>query len=167
MVMSYQSGPLEPVDHPYPVAESFMARSYVTVTPEMDVYDAMDLLVRYGTTCAIVVDDTDRLVGIISERDCLKLVNVVLYSSNSAALHCPVYEYMTQEVRSVAPSTGLTEVAELFLQLPYKKLPVVADGKVVGLVHRHTVLTVLQEFHHGRMRNRRERTRTRVRARQA
>ena len=152
MVMSYQSEPMEPVAEPYPVTESFMSRSFLTVRPDMEIYDVMDLLVRHNTTGAPVVDNIGKLVGIISERDCLKVVNRVLYNHNSAALGGPVRDYMTTTVQTVSPKACLYEVADLFLQLPYKKLPVELNGRVVGMVKRHTVLSVLQEYHRSRMR---------------
>lgn len=161
MVTSYQSEPKGPASLPYPVSESFMSRSFLTVRPDMEIYDVMDLLVRHDTTGAPVVDDKGVLVGIISERDCLKLVNRVLYDHNSVALGGPVKEYMTREVKTVGPKAELYEVADLFLQLPYKKLPVVENGHVVGMVQRHTVLSVLQEFHRSRMRYLRSSTATR------
>jgi len=149
MVSSYQAKMQTPSREAYPHTGEFMSKSYVPVTPETDIYQAMKLLLKHQINALPVVDAENNLVGIVSEKDCLKLAAHDAYQNDLPG--GPVRTFMTKDVVSVTPETGLGEVIELFMTHPYKKLPVVNHGKLVGVVRRRDVLVVLQEFHQKRM----------------
>ncbi len=149
MVSSYQAKLQTPTREHYPNTGEFMSQSYVPVTPETDIYKAMALLLKHQVTGAPVVDEAHNLVGIVSEKDCLKLAAQDAYQNDLPG--GPVRNFMTKDVVAVTPDTGLNQVADIFIKTPYKKLPVVDHGKLVGVVRRRDVLFVLQEFHQKRM----------------
>ena len=149
MVSNYQGKLQEPVRDTYPRVGEFMSRSFLEIRPDMEIYQAMALLLKHKVTGAAVVDDNKRLVGIISEKDCLKLVAHDAY--DNVPRGGSVESYMTTKVVTLQPSSGLNEAAHIFINNPYKKLPVLDKGKLVGVVRRRDVLAVIQEFHKKRM----------------
>ena len=149
MVTSYQGHLKEHKRVEYPKAAQFMAKSFVKVKPDTNVYEAMDLILQAHATGAAVVDDEDGLIGILSEKDCLKLATEDAYESIPHG--GPVKNYMAINVLTVGPDAGLNKVAELFVNTPFKKIPVLENGKLVGMIRRHDVLKTLQKFYKDRM----------------
>ena len=153
MVASYQ-GKLQSVTREsYPHVEQFMSRSFVTVTPDTDIYLAMDLILGRSSSAAMVVDSEKEknLLGIVSEKDMLRIVTQNSYENESHG--GPVSLFMTEhdKIISVTPHTGLNEVAQHFLDYPFKKIPVLEDTRLVGIVRRWDVLRVVCDFHKKRL----------------
>ena len=111
-------------------AADIMARSEATLDPESDIYAAMDRLCKDRLTGAPVVDDEGTLLGMLTERDCLKvMVDGVL----DGLPRGKVSDNMTSPAESTTPTTSLYDVAHVFLTRSYRKLPVVdRDGRVIG-----------------------------------
>lgn len=149
MVSNYQGHLQDPVRVAYPRVSEFMSKSYLKISPELDIYQAMSLILKRKVSAAIVVGSDDLLVGIVSEKDLLKLATQDTYSSEP--IGGPVSEYMTKEVESVTSQQGLNEVADLFINNPYRQIPVLDEGKIVGVVDRRGLLLVIEEFYHRRM----------------
>ncbi len=125
--------------------EDCMVRKLVTVSPETDAYEAIDCLLRHRISGMPVVDDSGRLVGVLSERDCMKTLSNAQYHNLPPAL---VRDLMSTAMCTVPPDLGLLEVAELFVRRRHRRLPVVdADGKLVGQISRHDVLQAIQKMH--------------------
>lgn len=144
MVASYQGKLMEPVKETYPITESFMSRSFVTVKPDTDIYEAMDILLENRISGAMVVDDFGTLVGFISEKDCLKLTTSDSYEQSQHG--GPVAQYMTRRVVTIHTNMGLAQVAQTFLKHPFRKLPVMERNRLVGVVRRRDVLEAIQDF---------------------
>ncbi len=145
MVASYTAKFTEPKREHYPHTGEFMSRSYVTVSPDTDIYKAIEILLKHKISGAPVVDSEDHMVGFISEKDCLSLVAHDTYENVLPG--GPVSKYMTEGVKTLSMETGLNAVADIFMHTPYRKLPVVDElGKLVGMVRRRDVLEVIQEL---------------------
>jgi CBS-domain-containing membrane protein len=125
-------------------AADIMARSEATLRPDMDIYGAMKELLGKKLTGAPVVTERGVLVGMLTERDCLKvLVGWVMDNMPRGK----VTDYMSAPVVSVGPAASLYDVVHIFLTKPYRKLPVVdADEQVVGQVSRRDALVALASF---------------------
>ena len=149
MVSSYQGHLQEPVREAHPLVEGFMCRSVLTVSPDTDIYQVMSRVIEDGVSAAMVVDEDQRLLGIVSEKDLLKLAHRDAYSAEPSG--GPASAYMTRGMVTVHAGQGLMDMAELFAHHPYKKLPVLQDGKLVGVVRRQDVLRVIDEHHKQRM----------------
>jgi CBS domain-containing protein len=125
-------------------AKDFMTKDVIVAHPEMEAYDAILLLLKHKISGMPVVDDRGEVVGIISERDCLKtLVNAQYHELPTAF----VKDLMSTDPRSITPHTEIMEVAEVFLESGFRRLPVLDEGRMVGLVSRRDVLRVIKEFH--------------------
>jgi len=145
MVASYQAKYSEPKRELYPHTGEFMSKSFVTVSPDMDIYKAIEILLKHKISGAAVVDENENMVGFISEKDCLSLVAHDTY--DNVLPGGKVSKYMSKGVKTLTVETGLNMVADIFMHTPYRKLPVLDEqGKLVGMVRRRDVLSVIQEL---------------------
>ena len=113
------------------VAELLRAKTprVVKVTPELSVLDAIKVLASEDVGAAIVMTG-DRLAGILSERDYTRKVILKGRSSDSTR----VEEIMTANVIVVSPRTKTRECMALMTEKNIRHLPVVDEGRVVGMV---------------------------------
>ncbi len=99
------------------------------VAPDVMVFDGLKLLSSYGVG-AMVVLEQDVLVGIFSERDYTR--KVALQGKNSREV--AIAEIMTRNVITVPPSAGTRVCMSLMSKNKIRHLPVVENGKVIGLI---------------------------------
>ncbi len=100
-----------------------------SVHPNDTVFKALELMAEKGIG-AVVVLDGDRLVGIMSERDYARKVILVGKTSRETA----VREIMTEKVLTVSPDTTVEECMVLMTSRRIRHLPVVDQGKLIGLI---------------------------------
>lgn len=124
-------------------AEDCMVREVVTVRPDTDAYDAIALLLKHRISGMPVVDESGKLVGILSEIDCLETLIDSRYHNMPTAL---VKDLMSRDLQTVSPDTDILKIAELFLHERYRRLPVLDKGRLVGQVSRRDVLRALEDM---------------------
>ena len=123
-----------------PVVRDFMTSPVITVTADMEAHEAIGLLLKHRISGAPVVemDGMDkRLVGIISEKDFLAILTGGAFYDQEPS---KVADFMKTECLTVEPDTDLFTVADIFMKVHYRRLPVVEDGRLVGIVSRRDVL---------------------------
>ncbi len=120
------------------LARDIMVSKLVTFGPQTDVYEAIDVLLRRRISGAPVVDDEGRLLGVFSERYGMRsLIQAALEGTPGA----PVKEMMNTDMgRTVADDAGLFSIAQIFTSTHYRRLPVIANGALVGQISRRDVL---------------------------
>ncbi len=123
--------------------QDYMAHHLVTFTPDMDLQTAVDLLLEKGISGAPVIDKLGNIVGILSERDCLK---VTLNASYHGEKIGKVADFMATDVKTIDADTSILEVAKLFLANPYRRYPVMDENRLVGQISRRDVLRALQRL---------------------
>ena len=99
------------------------------LTPDKMVIDALDLMTKENIG-AVMILDGDRLAGIFSERDYARKGIIMGRKAKST----PVTEVMTSNVFTVTPQMSLENCMQLFSDKHIRHLPVVSDGKVVGML---------------------------------
>ena len=124
-------------------ARDFMTRNLVTFTPEMDLLDAMHLLVEKQISGAPVMDSHGNLVGIATERDCLARVIVATYHGEAAGR---VDEVMSRDIKSVNADASLMDIAKSFVDTKYRRYPVMDHNRLVGILSRRDVLRAVLEL---------------------
>ncbi len=124
-------------------AAEHMTKEVDSVAPEMDTYEAIHRLVKNRVSAMPVVDDGGKLVGILSERDCLDAFLRAEYYESPPAL---VKDLMTAEVVSVERDTNILKVVELFSKKNFHYLPVVENDRLVGQISRKEVIRAIQEM---------------------
>ncbi len=124
-----------------PTAADIMDRKELTLTEEIDIGTAMRKMLSAKLAGVPVVDSEGRLSGMLTEKDCLTaLVRQAMDGSPGAR----VCDYMTTSVDSITPTTPILDIAQVFLNRPFRKLPVVdSDGRVLGQVSRRDILRVI------------------------
>ena len=100
-----------------------------TVTPGVMIYEALQLMAEKNIG-AVIVTDKDRPVGIFSERDYCREVQLKGKSSTDT----PVREIMTKEVCYVAPENKIKECMALMTAKRVRHLPVMDNNQLVGIV---------------------------------
>lgn len=101
----------------------------VTIRPEQSLKDAVVLLVQHNIGVLVVVDATDGVVGILSERD---IVRQAVQQENIFALL--VKQVMTKRVITASANDDLNAVLHRMTEGHFRHLPIVEQGKLVGLV---------------------------------
>ena len=119
----------------------FMARELVTFSPTTDIVEAINVLVTKKISGAPVIDNHGNLVGILSEKDCMKVALNMHYHQDFGG---PVSEYMHTDVKTVQADTSIVEVAEMFFTSSIRRYPVFEDNRLVGQISRRDVLRALQ-----------------------
>jgi len=104
-------------------------RNVWTISPEATVLDALKIMAEKNVGALVVVED-DQVVGIISERDYAR--KVVLRGRMSVSTR--VKDIMTKKVYYVTPKAALAECQALFTDRNVRHLPVLENGKLVGIV---------------------------------
>ncbi|MCW5593791.1 MAG: CBS domain-containing protein [Burkholderiales bacterium] len=111
-------------------------RQMVTVKPEDTVLEAIKVLAREDVGAAVVVSGS-QLVGIFSERDYTR--KIVLKGRHSETTR--VEEIMTSNVICVTPRTKTRDCMALMSEKGIRHLPVVDEGRVVGMVSIRDIVT--------------------------
>jgi len=111
-----------------------MTKNVVSVDQDCTVEHAIRTLLEHRISGAPVADGAGNLVGIISEFQLLELI----YEPEMRT--APVSRLMTKDVLTVDEQTTLSDVASLFVVHRIRRVPVVRDGRVVGLISRRDVL---------------------------
>ncbi|WP_347491482.1 CBS domain-containing protein [Desulfoscipio sp. XC116] len=116
-------------------AADIMSAPVKTVAPEMSIAEAGQIMLRYGHTGLPVVKG-EKLTGVISRRDVEK-------ANHHGLGHAPVKGFMTVRVVSVPPDMPVSELQELMINHDIGRVPVVEDGKILGIVSRTDILRTL------------------------
>jgi tRNA nucleotidyltransferase (CCA-adding enzyme) len=130
------------IPHP-PTARDLMSSPVRTIRPETTISEAQKTLLRYGHSGLSVVNDQDKIVGIISRRD----LDIALHHGFS---HAPVKGYMTTNLKTITPDTVLPQIGSLMVTYDIGRLPVLENENLVGIVTR---TDLLREIHQAEIRN--------------
>lgn len=138
-------------------AHQVMNRRVITVTPDTSIVDAANIMLRQHISGLPVVDAAGKLVGIVSEGDFLRRgeigtqkkrgrwLSFLVGPGRSAAdfVHAQgrkVGEVMTHEPLTVTEETPLEDIVELMERNHVKRLPVLRNNKMVGIITRSNLL---------------------------
>lgn len=119
----------------------YMAASLVTFKPDMEMRLAISLLVEKRISGAPVVDDHGNLVGVLSEQDCMKVALSAGYYDDYAG---QVKDYMSAKVTTIDADTSILALAQLFIDSPFRRYPVMQNNRLVGQISRRDVLRALE-----------------------
>lgn len=117
-------------------AGEMMQSNLITLSPDMDVLDAIDLLLRQRISDAPVVDRDDQFVGIFSEQSCMRLiVHSAIERLHVAAL--PLMTFVDANAPVVNVQADLLSIANTFVDAACRHLPVLDEsGRLCGQVSR-------------------------------
>ncbi len=118
----------------------YMTKNIMTLKLDADVLAAIKQLLAHKITCAPVLDQSGKLVGMFSEKDSMK---VVLDASYNQGMSGKVIDFMNKEVLSVQAESSIVDLADKFRDSSVRSFPVFDDNKLVGIVSRTDVLKAL------------------------
>ncbi len=113
------------------LVKHIMKRNVLVLTEDATVKDVLDLMVENHAGSVVIVDKETgkKVIGIVTEYDVLsKIVN------ERRSLETPVKEIMTRNVITTTPDTPIEKAAEIMTENRIKKLPVVENDELVGII---------------------------------
>jgi CBS domain-containing protein len=125
-----------------PTVREFMDRHVQTLSPDADIMDAVDFLLEKRVTGALVADSKGKLVGILTEFDCLRLLTHG--DERAEAPSGKVRDFMTSEVQTIPPTMDIYYCAGLFMNVSFRRFPVVESGRIVGAITRFDLLRAVR-----------------------
>lgn len=141
-------------------AADLMTKNVVTVTEDATVQEAAALMIRHGVSALPVLDRNGKLVGIVSEGDLMRRAELgtererswwleLLTSDSTLATDYAkahgrkVSEVMSHKPITAAPGTPINEIALLLEKHAIKRVPILDQGRLVGIVARANLLQAL------------------------
>lgn len=121
----------------------YMSGRLVTFKPDTDIMDAVKLLIDNRIAGAPVVDDQGRLVGMLSEFDCL---GVVLEAGYNAHPGGPVSSLMTTDVQTVDADMSIFDLTQMFRNSNFRRYPVMEGNRLAGQISRKDLLRALLDL---------------------
>ena len=123
-------------------AKTIMKTDLITVKRQTQIYEAIRTLVENNITGLPVVNDDMSLAGIISEKDVLKL----LYNIEDKPGN--VEDFMTESIVSFDQEDSLTDIAESFIKNHFRRVPIISEGKLVGVISRKDIIAYILKLRH-------------------
>ena len=123
-----------------------MTARLVTLSPGMRALDAAKLLLKHSISGAPVVSDEGKLLGLLSEYDCLRAIASAEYDLDNRDAILVVGDLMTTECHTIPPERDLFAIAHEFVKLRVRRLPVVEEGRLIGQVSRRDALRAATEL---------------------
>jgi CBS domain-containing protein len=137
----------------------FMTRRVVTIHPDSPILDAAQLMLKHHVSGLPVVDDSQRVVGIVTEHDLLRrtdrpgsqqpywlelMIERAAVPKESVRFNeAKVKEVMTSEPFVVMEDTPIEEVCRVMRERGIKRLPIVRNGRLVGIMSRADLVRAL------------------------
>jgi CBS domain-containing protein len=132
-------------------AKDVMSDGVMSVNARATLLEAARLLVNAGVSAMPVIDDQGTMVGILSEADLIRGIAAQADPgkaiADAKARH--VAEIMIKDVVTAGEETNLSDIASLMLSRNIKRVPILRDGSVVGVVSRVDILQALVSLGEG------------------
>jgi len=125
-----------------PTVREFMDRHVQMISPDTDIMDAVDFLLEKRVTGALVANSKGELVGILTEYDCLRLLTHG--DEHAEAPRGKVKDFMTSDVQTIPPTIDIYYCAGLFMNVSFRRFPVVENGCIVGAITRFDLLRAVR-----------------------
>ncbi len=143
------------------LAKDIMSSPVATIPEDKTVYDAASLMLEQVVSCLVVVDDSGQIAGILTHTDfglhhkfmplggdLYQLLgswadSTTMEETAQRVRGRAIKEVMNREVVVISESAPISDVIEVMLQRHVNRLPVVRDGKLVGVITRHDLLKLI------------------------
>lgn len=129
-----------------PPVTAYMTSKLITFKPETKISDVIDSMLKNRITGAPVLNAKNEVVGLIDDKDCLKVLVGSAYYNHPAG-EDTVINYMTNVMKTISIHDNIVNVANIFLETKYKRLLVMDDtGKLVGQISRRDILRAIKDL---------------------
>lgn len=123
-------------------AKEIMTKDVISIGRDIDIYEAIRIMVQNNVTGLPVVNDDMSLAGIISEKDVLSL----LYNIEDKP--GKVEDYMTKNPVSFDQDESLIDIAECFIENNFRRVAILNRGKLVGIISRKDIIACILKLRH-------------------
>ena len=124
--------------------ERYLAKQDVRVTPDMNIYEASQAILNEKASGATVIDSSGKLVGVLSELDCLRALVTSVYNGSDPGGSL-VGEIMTTEVEVADASDDIRDIAKSMLIKKHRRRPVLKDGTLIGQISCRQILRAISK----------------------
>ncbi len=126
-----------------PAARDWMREPRLRLAPDEPIFSAIERLVGANVTATAVLED-GAVVGMFTEKDAMRAVSSLLYTETAEG--ATVGDHMSTDFPSCEPGMDFFRVVEQFLCCNFPTLPVIDNGRLVGLVERAATLKVVESY---------------------
>ena len=123
--------------------KDIMTERPVGVRPETTIDEAIELLLEHQVGGLPVVDERGKLLGVISEID---IIDLVYKADIEGSI---VGDYMTRGALSLDAEASLDDAANIFCQNHLRRIPVVNEGRLVGIISRRDLIRFVRDVRKG------------------
>ena len=123
-------------------ARDIMTQKVISVAADTPVQNVISILIDNKISGVPVLDEDGTLQGIVSEKDLLVLVDFLGTRKDE---NINVEEFMTREVITFSEDTSIDEISQILVRKNIKRVPIVKDNKVVGIISRRDILRGIYE----------------------
>lgn len=127
----------------YELVQNIMIKDVYTVSPDTSIVSAMKLLLEKKISGLPVVDDDNKLLGILTEKDMLDILFDEAVQKKDVIKERKASDYMNTDVKSVASTDSVISVCEAFIREAVRRFPVVDEGRLVGIVARRDIIRLI------------------------
>ena len=120
----------------YEPAKAVMTKEVVSVKETAKMSKAINLMKQHNLGGLPIVDEENRVKGIITERDLMRMFRGKLTGTR-------ISDAMTKEVTTITPKTNILEAENTMIKQGFRRLPIVSEDKILGIV---TVMDILRFF---------------------
>lgn len=130
-----------------PVAQDMMTRNLVTLSPSLDVFSAIEVLLKKRISGAPVVDSDGTFIGVFSESSCMRFIVNAAYDNmpDASLLH-----FVDRNPPTISPDTDLLTICQTFLDQETRRLPVLEHCRLLGQISRRDVMRKISEMTKGK-----------------
>ena len=122
-------------------ARDIMTKNVVSVRVDVPIYEAVKLLAKHEITGIPVVEKDMTLVGILSEKDVLRL-----FYSRGEDEGKKARDFMTQPAVHFDENESLLDICDCLMNNPFRRVPVTSKGKLVGIVSRPDIIKYILQL---------------------
>ena len=122
----------------------YMATDLITFSPETAIEDAIKTILKHKISGAPVTDQHGKLVGMLSESDCIKTILEGPYNNLPGGTGT-VSDYMSRKVTTIDVDKTILELAYEFMNTSFRRFPVIDRGRLVGQISRSDILKAIQK----------------------
>ena len=120
--------------------KTIMTKKVITVNPELLIYEALNVFKIHEVSGLPVVDTAGFIVGILSEKDVLKLL-----LNQKVKVNDTVSNYMTREIISFSEDDDAIDICKFFIKSHIRRVPILKGKKLVGVVSRRDIVLLILE----------------------
>jgi CBS domain-containing protein len=122
-------------------AKDIMTKNPITVRESTPIYEAVELTVKHGISGMPVVEEDMNLVGILSEKDLIKIIHEMEGAENKT-----VSDFMTQPPIGFELDESLLDVCDFLMKNIFRRVPITSEGKLVGVISIKDALQYILEL---------------------